>query len=135
MKLRRRGILLLATLILIGTAVTAVVVHGLLRRERPVNAGRIVAAVEAYARDRARAGAPLPAAVGVRELVSQGYLRARDVAGFGTDDVTFRLQPAGAEDRPGSVLVSARHPDGTVTLGLSDGSVQQAIPGSMESKE
>lgn len=129
MKLRRRGILHLAILVLLGTAVTVVVVDGLLRHERPVDAGRIVAALEAYARDRTRAEAPLPPAVGVRELVARGYLRARDVAGFGPDDVTFRLQPAGAEDSPSSVLVSARHPDGSVVVVLSDGSVQQALPG------
>jgi len=86
------------------------------------NTPKLVAAIQAFVRDRSK-GETLPSTVTLRELIGAGYLSAEDVRAFAGMDVAFSLKAD--ETRPNDILVAIRMPDGTVNVGLVDGSVAQ----------
>ncbi len=92
-------------------------------RVEGVNAEKIVAATQAYARDLKASGATVPASVPLQELVARGFLNAEDVIGFRGLEVTVSL--TADETRPQQILIRARLPDGYELAVFADGSVQQ----------
>ena len=56
-------------------------------------------------------------------LVSRGYLTADDVKAFEGMDVSISLTTD--ESHPSKILMSARLPDGSTTVVMDDGSIQQ----------
>jgi hypothetical protein len=127
MKIRR---LILITGSLLAAAVvvcTTLVIHW--QRSQPVfkDAPKLAAAVQAFARDRAGRGQPLPASISLRDLVSGGYIATNDVHAFDGMDVTISLAAslAALDADPQSILIHVRMPDGTHIVLLGDGSIQQ----------
>jgi hypothetical protein len=86
------------------------------------DAPKLTAAVQAYSRDQASRGKPLPSSVSLRELISGGFLATNDVHAFDGMDVTISLTASDAY--PQSILIHVRMPDGTQMQVLTDGSVQ-----------
>src|SRR5207247_1349837 len=95
------------------------------QRQQPVlrDESKIVAAVQAFSRDKTKGGQALPASVSLQELVNGGYIAASDVRAFEGIDVTISL--ALDATRPQQVFIRARLSDGAVIAGLADGSAQQ----------
>jgi hypothetical protein len=83
----------------------------------------LLSAIQAFTRDLAKQGQPLPSSVSLGELVSHGYISSNSVRAFeGMETkVWLSADPAILD----SVLMSTRLPDGTVSAALADGSVQQ----------
>jgi hypothetical protein len=87
-----------------------------------VDGGEINAATREYVRQMKAGGGTAPAKVDLKELIARGLLKPADVSAFDGAEVTVAL----TEDvQPGTALMSARMPDGTVAALLGDGSVQQ----------
>ncbi len=95
------------------------------QRQQPVfkDTSKLIAAVQAFSRDKTAGGQALSGSVSLRELVSRGYIAASDVRAFDGMEVTISL--AADETRPQKILIRVRLPDGTVIAGLADGSAQQ----------
>lgn len=83
----------------------------------------LLSAIQAYSRDLATRGQPVPPNVSMSELVNRGYISSNSVRAFqGMDTrIWFTANPS----VPESVLISARLPDGSINAALTDGSVQQ----------
>ena len=85
-----------------------------------VDAGKVIAAVHSYTKALREEGIPLPSSVSLEELVTAGFLKQEDIAGFKGIEVTVDFNPESS-----GVLMRAKQPDGTVDAVLTDGSVQQ----------
>jgi len=123
MSLRHVAVLLLA-----GVAVLAVIsflLQSYWNRQQPVfqDAPKLVAALQAFSRDRFLHGNQLPSTVTLKDLVAGGYLSGSDVSAFEGIEVTF--SNANTNQDPKMVMIHARLPDGSVLAVLADGSVQQ----------
>ena len=94
-------------------------------RQPPVfeNSAKLIAAMQAFARDHETLGKPLPSTVTIRELVDGGYLKATDVRVF--EGMEVSLSFTADETRPQEIMVSARLPDGTIHCLMADGSALQ----------
>jgi hypothetical protein len=94
-------------------------------RQPPVfeNSAKLIAAMQAFARDHETLGKPLPTSVTIRELVDGGYLKATDVRVFEGMEVSLSFTADGT--RPQEIMFSARLPDGTIHCQLADGSFLQ----------
>ena len=79
--------------------------------------------MQAYSRDLTNGGLPLPPSVSLADLVSHGYILSNSVRAF--EGVEARVWFGVRETEPQKVLMSARHPDGSVSATMADGSVQQ----------
>jgi hypothetical protein len=104
------------------TAVSLAYISLSSRSSGDVDAARILAAAQAYARNLRAQGSPVPPAVNLEELISRGLLRRADVQGFDEAEVTVALNPSGS--RPNDILMRARLPDSHEIVALADGSVQ-----------
>jgi competence protein ComGC len=79
---------------------------------------RVEAAVQAFARDRKATDSAVP----LRELVSDGYLRAQDIRGLEDRDVTVSLRAD--ETTPAAIWIRVRAGGSDIVL-LADGSIQR----------
>lgn len=86
------------------------------------DAPRLVRAVQAYARDHAANGVPVPPQISLQELVNTRYLKPEEVQAFDGMEVTISL--ARDEIQSKQVLMRVRLKDGTVTALMVDGTVQ-----------
>jgi hypothetical protein len=84
----------------------------------------ILKAAQSYAKDLRSRGVTAPALAPLSNLVQQGWLSYKDVSAFAGMDVWISLQGAG-ETNLQAVLLEIRHADGSKTVTLRDGSVQQ----------
>jgi hypothetical protein len=94
------------------------------QQQEPVfkHAPKLLSAMRAFAHDLTAKGQPLPATVSLRQLVSGGYIAARDDVAFKGMEVTISLHADEAD--PQAVLMRARLADGSVVALIADGSVQ-----------
>jgi uncharacterized protein YpmB len=123
MKIRRLIFIVCSLVVAAVVICVALVFHW--QRSQPVfkDAPKLAAAVQAFSRDRAARGQPLPVSVSLQELVSGGYIATNDVRAFDGMDVTISLNASDAY--PQSILIHVRMPDGTQIAAMADGSVQQ----------
>ncbi|MGA3164011.1 MAG: hypothetical protein ABSD77_07445 [Verrucomicrobiota bacterium] len=123
MKFRR--LILIASLLVIVAIVICVALVSYWEHSQPKfkDAPKLAAAVQAFSRDRAAHGQPLPTSVSLHELVGGGYIATNDVRAFDGMDVTISLDAGDAY--PQSILIHVRMPDGTEIAAMADGSVQQ----------
>ncbi|MBI2925656.1 MAG: hypothetical protein HYY24_08125 [Verrucomicrobia bacterium] len=119
----KRVIALAVAAVALIAAVSLVYILSSRSRGERVNAEKIIAAIQAYARDLKASGATVPASVSLQELIARGLLKADDVSGFRGLEVTVSL--TADETRPQEILLRARLPDGHEVAVLADGSVQQ----------
>ena len=91
------------------------------------DAPKLIAAVAAYKHALAENGAPVPDTVSLAQLLNRGLLKPEDVRVFAGWQVSISLKAD--EATPNVVLMRARRPDGDELVLLTDGSVQQARPG------
>ena len=119
----RRLIFIVCSLVVAAAVVCAVLVFHW-QHSQPVfkDAPKLAAAVQAFSRDQAARGQPLPASVSLHELVSGGYIATNDVHAFDGMDVTISLA---SDAYPQSILIHVRMSDGTEIAAMADGSVQQ----------
>jgi type II secretory pathway component PulM len=89
---------------------------------RSLSPERVRAAVQGFARDRKASGKPLPATVGVQDLVSSGYLRADEVTGLSGAQTTVALDVD--ESTPQMIWIRVQFPDGCSFAEMADGSIQ-----------
>lgn len=95
-------------------------------RQLEVNAVRVVAASQAYARDlRARGQLP-PPTVGLQDLVKLDYIPAKDVEAL--DGVDVRVSLYARPDHANDVLLWAKLPSGEEFVVFADGNVQAQTP-------
>jgi len=95
------------------------------RRPRPsfAEAARFISVLHRFSQDQVQRGQEPPASVQVDELISAGYITAKDARHFAGADISFS---AGASDsNPRKVLISLKLRDGRWVMLLGDGSVQQ----------
>jgi hypothetical protein len=95
-------------------------------RPQPVDPQQIRQAVQTFCQERRALGIALPPTVSLRELVEKGYLRPEDIRGFGSAEIVFSLKID--NQKPGSVLMEARMPDGSRVGAFSDGTLQPLEP-------
>ncbi len=88
----------------------------------PVEAAKLIAAVQAYSRDQQGESKPLPPSLKLRELVVGGYLTAEDVRAFEGTDVTFLL--SADPSQPRAVMIRVRLRDGSQMVVLANGNVE-----------
>ena len=122
MKIRR---LILSAGLLVAVAVSvsvAVISHGL-HSHSFKSLLKLTAAMQSYSHDQVSHGRPLPSSVTLQDLLGGGYVSVDDVRDLGGADVTF--YPTVSESDPQAVLVRVRMPDGSQTVALTDGSVQE----------
>ena len=120
----RRLIIIAGSLVVVAIVIcVALVSHW--QRSQPAfkDAPKLVAAAQAFSRDQAAHGRPVPASVSLHELTSGGYIATNDVRAFDGMDVTVSL--AASDAYPQSVLIHVRMSDGTEIAAMADGSVQQ----------
>jgi hypothetical protein len=118
----------------LATSAAAAVVFTVLvitaqNRARPtgtIDGQRFVTALADYARDCRKRGEPVPPTVTLSGLVRSGYLRQEVGEAFQGVKVVFHGDAD--ETRPGSILVEATMPDGSLIAVLGDGGVQQLSP-------
>lgn len=120
-----RALLVPIASVLAVAILTSVGMVGYWQHNQPVfrNAGKVLAATQAFTRHQNAVGKPIPGEVSLSELIKSGYVSPGDVHAFDGMEVLISLHPS--EKQPGCILVSARLPDGTVNALLADGSVQQ----------
>ena len=126
MKARRLLVFMASAIVL--AAVVGVAVTSYWQRQQPVfkDAPKLISAMQAFSQDLRKRGQALPPTVSLRELVSGGYLSAKEVGAFEGVEVT--IWPTAADSYPQEMLMCARFPDGSVNALLGDGSVQQLSP-------
>lgn len=88
-----------------------------------VDGPKILKAAQAYAHDLHARGLPVPPAVALEELVTNGLVRPDDVSGFAGMEVTVSLTANGSN--PQEVLMHVRMQDGSQFVTLADGSVHE----------
>jgi hypothetical protein len=122
-QLRHLAILLIGGIAVLGLLWLAL--DSYWSRPQPVfqDAPRLVAALQAFSRDRFLHGNKLPSSVSLKELVDGGYLTPNDVRAFEGIEVTF--SNVATNQDPHTAMIHARLPDGSVLAVLADGSVQQ----------
>ena len=120
----RRLTALAGLLVAVGITV-CVALTSFWQRQQPVlkDPSKLVAAVQAFSRDKTEAGQALPASVSLRELISGGYIAASEVRAFDGMEVTLSL--TADETKPQNILIRVRLPDGSVIAQFADGSVHQ----------
>ena len=96
------------------------------RKQPAFDVAKLIPALQAFGRDRAAGGQPLPLTISLSDLVAGGYLSVNDVAAFRGADVTFYTSVDVRS--PHAILARARMPDGTELVVLADGSVQGLAP-------
>lgn len=89
-----------------------------------VNVVEILKAAQSYAKDLRSRGVTTPALAPLSDLVQQGWLSYKDVSAFAGMDAWISLQGA-SETNLQAVLLEIRHADGSKTVTLRDGSVQE----------
>ncbi len=95
-------------------------------RKLEVNAVRVVAASQAYARDlRARGQLP-PPTVGLQDLVKLDYIPVKDVEAL--DGVEVQVSLYARPGNPSDILLWAKLPDGEAFVVFADGNVQSQTP-------
>jgi hypothetical protein len=121
MKIRR--LIIIAGSLVVAAIVICVALVSYWQRSQPAfkDAPKLVAAAQAFSRDQAARGQPVPASVSLHELTSGGYIATNDVRAFDGMDVTVSLA---SETYPQSILIHVRMPDGTEIAAMADGSVQ-----------
>ncbi len=97
------------------------------RKQPAFGAPKFIAALRAFARDRAARGQPLPTSISLQDLVVGGYLATNDLLAFQAVQVTFST--TADETRPQSILARTRFLDGSEFVLLGDGSAQGLSPG------
>jgi hypothetical protein len=122
--LRIRHVIAVIVSFVAVAAVVCVALTNYWQRKQPVfkDASKLITAMRAFSEDLKTRGQPLPPSVSLRELVSGGYILARDVRAFDGMDVTISL--TADETHPQDVLIRVRLSDGSVIALLTDGSVQ-----------
>ena len=95
------------------------------QQKQPVfqDAPKLVAALQAFSRDRFIHGLKMPPSVSLNDLVVGGYLSTNEIRAFEGIEVTISTEAKGTNS--GNILIHARLPDGSVVALLGDGSVQQ----------
>jgi hypothetical protein len=123
--MKTRRLIVVAVLLVVAAIMAWMALISYWQHSQPAfkDAPKLVAAAQAFSRDHALPGQPLPASVTLRDLVSGGYISAEDVRAF--DGVEVTIYPAAGNGNPQAILVRARMPDGTRIAVLADGSVQQ----------
>lgn len=91
-------------------------------RQPEVNAARIIAASQAYARDLRARGQTPPPSVGLQDLVNLKYIPAAEVKALEGVEVRVSLQVN--LDDPGDMLLWAKLPDGEEFVVFANGNVQ-----------
>ena len=86
------------------------------------DASKLISAMRRFSQNLTARGQPLPVSVSLRELVSGGYIAARDVRAFDGMEVTISL--TADETHPQEILIRVRLSDGSVIALMADGSVQ-----------
>ncbi len=120
MRLSRSSLAVPAALALLFGAVL-VVQRGSGKAPR-FDGGRFVTGLQAYVRDLAARGEPVPPSIALESLVGSGHLQPADLQPF--EDARVVVHTDADESRPQSLLMEAWMPDGSVLAVLSDGSVQ-----------
>jgi Flp pilus assembly protein CpaB len=120
---KRRLIIIAGVLLMVAAlASTALILHWQ-HAQSVVRFQELVSAAQSYSRDHISRGQSIPPTVTLQDLVSGGYLQAKDVRAFDGLDVAF--YPTAGGNNPQAVLVRLRMADGTRMVALADGSVQQ----------
>lgn len=125
--MKRRRLILIVSAAFVAVAVLVGGYLFLLERnlnnEPPVDGQKISTAVDAFARDLAQRGQPLPPSVTLQQLIAAGHLRAEDVRQFAGAEVTISL--TNNEMNASAVQMRVHrpgNPDDVVVL--ADGSIQ-----------
>ena len=95
------------------------------QRQQPMlkDTTKLLAAVQAFSRDRGAAGRAVPSSVSLRELIRSGYVAASDVQGFEAMRITIcRVVD---ESQPQDYRIGIGLPDGRVISQLVDGGIQE----------
>ncbi len=122
MSTRRLLVLIVATISLSILLCVAVTTYWQWKQPVFEDAAKLVAAIQAFARDLTTRGQPLPGTVSLQDLVSGGCIVAHDVRAF--DGMEVALSLAVDEAHPQQILIRVRLPDGSVIASRADGSVQ-----------
>jgi hypothetical protein len=123
MKARRLLALASAAIVVVLAAVLALSAYW--EHKQPVftNASKLMAALQAFSKDRVTHGLQLPREISLQDLVAGGYLTTNDVAAFDGMDVTFFGQSSDGSPPPVLAVARPRTDHKQVTCLLSDGSV------------
>jgi Flp pilus assembly protein CpaB len=122
MKIRRIIIIAGVLVVVAALASVAFILHWQ-HSQSVVRFHELVSAVQSYSRGHISRGQPIPSSVTLRDLVSGGYIPAKDVRSFDGLDVAF--YPTVSDSNPQAVLVRVRMADGSQIVALADGSIQQ----------
>jgi hypothetical protein len=120
---KRRLIIIVGVLVVVAAlAGTALILHWQ-HAQSAVRFQELVSVAQGYSRDHISRRQPIPPSLTLHDLVSGGYLPAKDVRAFDGLDVAF--YPTAGGNNPQAVLGRLRMADGTQMVALADGSIQQ----------
>ncbi len=132
--MKRRILILSGVVVLVAAAWIPSILHNARQNSERTQAvralqslprERINTAVDAFARDRRSAGAPVPEYVSIQQLASGGYLSSNEVAAFRGMDVAFAVEPVKSD--PNAILARVRLTDGRELIEVADGGGIQRI--------
>ena len=89
----------------------------------PMDASKLLSAVEAFSRDRLNEALPIPDTLTLRELIATGFLATNDAVAFEGMEVTFQMNADLSRPRETAIRVKMR--DGTQLVLLANGDVQK----------
>jgi len=92
------------------------------REQTLANAQKLLSALRSFVHDKGSDGRPLPAEIGLKELLRDGYLSMSDVRAF--KGMPVKLATNTDDTKPQMILVRVGLPDGHWVCALADGSVQ-----------
>ncbi len=123
----RRAIIFVLSLAIIGS-VTWWGLTSYWSRKQPMfeNAPRLIAAVQAYTRDRVAQKVPVPPRISLQQLVEAGYIFPNEIEAFNGMAVTISLAKDEINSR--QVLMRVRLIDGSETALMVDGGVETLPP-------
>jgi len=133
--MKTRRILALAGSLVAVAVVVCIALTSYWQRQSPVlrDGSKLVAAVQAFSRDKTKTGQTLPASVSLRELIGGGYVAASDVQAF--DGMEVMISLAADETRPQEILIRVRLPDGSVIVQMADGSISQVTQAALDRQD
>jgi len=115
------GVIILFMLLAIPTFARAAEMQKTIQALRNLPRERLATAIQAFARERQAAGAPLPATVTFRELVSGGFLKTEESGGLAGKDAAVSLNIN--EQNPNGVWIRIDWSPKQDLVELGDGSI------------
>ncbi len=89
----------------------------------PMDASKLITAVQAFSRDRMDEALPIPETLTLRELIASGFLATNDAVAFEGMEVTFLMNAD--LSRPRETMIRVKMRDGSQLVLLANGEVQK----------